>query len=108
MKKWLGTAIAMTMLATNVAVVVAPAHALPASLIQISAANHHDDCCPQGVPANCSTACMLASTCATNPLSVVINAGPHDSTESATLVFLPTLTIPDSNPSRLEVPPPRI
>ena len=108
MKKWLGTAIAMAMLATNVAVVVAPAHALPAPLIQISAANHHDDGCPPGVPANCATACPLASTCATNPLSVAINADPHDSTESATVVFLLNSTIPDSNPSRLEVPPPRI
>lgn len=109
MKKWLATAIAMAMLAGNLAVVVAPAHALPAPSTQVSAANHHDDdCCPPGVPGNCSTACLLASTCASNPLSVVINAGPHDSTASLTLVFPFNSTIPDSNPSHLEVPPPRM
>ena len=107
MKKWLATAIAMAMLASNLAVVVAPAHALAAPLTQITAGNHHDDCCPHGAPINCSTECMLASTCATSPLAVVINAGPHDSSESATLVFPFISTIPDSNSSPLEVPPPR-
>ena len=106
-KKWLATAIAMAMLAGNLAIVIAPAHALAAPTTRISAGNHHGDCCPPGAPTDCSTECMLASNCVTSPL-FVLNAGLHDSPESATLVFPLISTIPDSNPSHLEVPPPRL